>query len=133
VPDPQDPATFECSKLDWAEADGGFHAEMWAWYRKLIVFRRCLPDLTEPRRDRLEVSYDEQARWLLVKRSDVLVAANLEGSWFDWTSILRAWCWGRTRVSRSAKPNYLLPRIRRLFSEWLGRLTTAPTAGRPPE
>jgi maltooligosyltrehalose trehalohydrolase len=77
VPDPQDPATFERSKLDWAEADRGFHAEMLAWYRKLIVLRRRLPDLTDPRRDRLEVSYDEKARWLLLKRSDVLVAANL--------------------------------------------------------
>ncbi len=39
VPDPQNPATFERSKLDWAEAQSGEHAAMLALYRKLIGLR----------------------------------------------------------------------------------------------
>src|SRR5262249_5870212 len=33
VPDPQDAATFERSKLDWAELDKDPHADVLAWYR----------------------------------------------------------------------------------------------------
>ena len=40
VPDPQDPATFARSKLDWAELDGKPHAEMLELYRRLIALRR---------------------------------------------------------------------------------------------
>jgi maltooligosyltrehalose trehalohydrolase len=77
VPDPQDPATFERSKLDWAETSQGFHQEMLSWYRQLIALRRRLPQLTDPRRDRLEVSFDEEARWLMLRRGGVIAAANL--------------------------------------------------------
>ncbi len=28
VPDPQDPETFDRSKLDWAEPEGGRHADI---------------------------------------------------------------------------------------------------------
>jgi maltooligosyltrehalose trehalohydrolase len=44
VPDPQDPQTFERSKLRWP-VDGGpwsEHKEMLEWYRKLIALRRQL-------------------------------------------------------------------------------------------
>lgn len=77
VPDPQDPATFERSKLDWAEPERRIHAEILGWYRELIKLRRRLPALTDPRRERLEVLYDEAAGWLVLKRRDVLVAANI--------------------------------------------------------
>jgi maltooligosyltrehalose trehalohydrolase len=43
VPDPQDPATFERSKLSWDEIDEPRHREMLAWYRRLIAMRRRLP------------------------------------------------------------------------------------------
>ena len=36
VPDPQDPATFQRSKLTWDELDDPAHRELFAWYRELI-------------------------------------------------------------------------------------------------
>ncbi len=48
VPDPQDPATFHRSKLEWAEARDGDHARLLALYRRLAALRRELSDLTDP-------------------------------------------------------------------------------------
>jgi maltooligosyltrehalose trehalohydrolase len=39
VPDPQDPATFERSRLDWREHEGGEHEHTLALYRALLVLR----------------------------------------------------------------------------------------------
>ena len=49
VPDPQDPETFQRSKLDWAEPDAGAHARMLALYRALIALRRAVPGSHRPR------------------------------------------------------------------------------------
>ena len=49
VPDPQDPATFERSKLDWSESLEGDHARLLEFYRALIRLRRDYPELTDPR------------------------------------------------------------------------------------
>jgi maltooligosyltrehalose trehalohydrolase len=48
VPDPQDPATFERSKLDWAEPAEGDHARLLALHRALARLRRERPELTDP-------------------------------------------------------------------------------------
>ena len=52
VPDPQDPATFERSHLDWDEIDDvegdGAHARLLALHRDLIALRRATPELTDP-------------------------------------------------------------------------------------
>lgn len=48
VPDPQDPATFERSHLDWAELEGAPHARLLALYRELAALRRDRPELTDP-------------------------------------------------------------------------------------
>jgi maltooligosyltrehalose trehalohydrolase len=40
IPDPQDPATFERSKLDWSELDRQPHADLLAWHKELIALRR---------------------------------------------------------------------------------------------
>ena len=77
VPDPQEPSTFERSKLDWAELAKPHHAEMLAWYRQLISLRRSTPGLADGRLDRVAVRYDEVARWLVVERGQLRVAANL--------------------------------------------------------
>jgi maltooligosyltrehalose trehalohydrolase len=77
VPDPQDQATFLRSKLDWSERDRAGHREMLAWYRELIALRRSCPELTDPRLDRTGVAYDEVARWLVVSRGRLRIAANL--------------------------------------------------------
>ncbi|HEX7071010.1 MAG TPA: alpha-amylase family glycosyl hydrolase, partial [Rhodothermales bacterium] len=39
VPDPQDPATFEMSKLEWEEADRSPHRQVLALYRELLRLR----------------------------------------------------------------------------------------------
>lgn len=49
VPDPNDPATFARSKLDWSERGTGDHARLLDLYRRLARLRREHPDLTDPR------------------------------------------------------------------------------------
>jgi maltooligosyltrehalose trehalohydrolase len=80
VPDPQDPATFQRSKLDWAERDRAPHAELLDWHRTLLTLRRTVAELTDPRLDRVRVTFDEAARWVVVHRDGVRVAGNLAGS-----------------------------------------------------
>jgi maltooligosyltrehalose trehalohydrolase len=46
VPDPQDPSTFERSKLDWSELAREPHASLLEWYRRLIALRRSVPELS---------------------------------------------------------------------------------------
>ncbi|WP_035857405.1 malto-oligosyltrehalose trehalohydrolase [Cryptosporangium arvum] len=77
VPNPQDPATFERSKLDWSELGTKPHADVLDAYRRLIALRHEISDLTDPRLDRVSVEYDEDARWLVVHRGEHAVAANL--------------------------------------------------------
>ncbi len=76
VPDPQDPATFERSKLRWSEREAEPHASMEAWYRALIALRRRRPELGAGAVDAVDASADEDARTLVVRRGDVLVACN---------------------------------------------------------
>ncbi|MGE5763445.1 MAG: malto-oligosyltrehalose trehalohydrolase, partial [Mycobacterium leprae] len=77
VPDPQDPATVERSRLDWAELAKEPHAELLDWHRTLIALRRRVPELMDGRLDRVVVAYDEDARWLVVRRGRQAVACNL--------------------------------------------------------
>jgi maltooligosyltrehalose trehalohydrolase len=77
VPDPQQAVTFERSRLDWAEPVDGQHAGMLAWHRRLIALRRQVPALSDPRLDRVETQYDQDAGWLVVHRGPVAVASNL--------------------------------------------------------
>ena len=77
VPDPQDPAVFERSRLDWTELRKDHHAGLLAWHRRLIALRRQMPALTDPRLDRTKTEYDQETRWLIVRRGPVTVAANL--------------------------------------------------------
>jgi len=77
VPDPQDETTFVRSRLAWAEAADGDHAVLLDWYRSLAALRREWPELTDPRLERVDVRFDEEARWLVVTHGSVLVAVNL--------------------------------------------------------
>jgi maltooligosyltrehalose trehalohydrolase len=77
VPDPQDPATFARSKLDWSELDAPGHAEVLAWYRSLIALRRARPELTD--QDPARVSVEVGDGTLLVRRGATAVAVNLSG------------------------------------------------------
>jgi maltooligosyltrehalose trehalohydrolase len=77
VPDPQDKETFLRSKLDWSQPDGEPYRSLLNWYRSLLALRRARPELTDPRLDQVRVEFDEAARWLLVYRGGLLIAANL--------------------------------------------------------
>jgi maltooligosyltrehalose trehalohydrolase len=82
VPDPQDPATFERSRLDWAEPGKDRHADLLAWYRRLIALRRRIPALTDPRLGRVSTECYPARGSLVVRRGPVVVAANLgERDW----------------------------------------------------
>ena len=77
VPDPQSPTTFAASKLDWKEPESDRGARLLAWTRSLIALRRSRLDLCDGHRDRVRVSYDEAARWVVVRRGATAVACNL--------------------------------------------------------
>ncbi len=77
VPDPQDPATFERSKLDWSEPARGRHAVLLAVYRRLAELRRTLPALTDPDLRSVSAEVDEERRLFTLRRADLLVAVNL--------------------------------------------------------
>ena len=75
--DPQDPKAYRDAVLDWAELDAPGHHEMLDVYRRLLSLRASEPDLRDPRLDRVDVEYDEAARWVVVHRGSLRVAANL--------------------------------------------------------
>ena len=77
VPDPQDEQTFLRSKLDWTQLGRDPHLGILAWYRELIALRRARPELTDPRLDRVQAGFDEDARWIMVCRGRLRIAANL--------------------------------------------------------
>jgi maltooligosyltrehalose trehalohydrolase len=77
VPDPQDPDTFQRSKLDWAEVTVGPHARLWNAYRDLIALRHREPDLANPWLEDLHIDYDEQHRWIVMYRGALAIACNL--------------------------------------------------------
>jgi maltooligosyltrehalose trehalohydrolase len=66
VPDPEDPATFQRSKLSRRRDQG-----LARLYRELIALRRRLPPGTPQ-----EIAYDERGRWLIVRRGPFELAAN---------------------------------------------------------
>jgi maltooligosyltrehalose trehalohydrolase len=77
VPDPQALETFERSKLVWDEYSRKPHAELLEWHRRLIRLRRQFAALSDGRLDRVTVSYDDQAKWLVMARGTIAVACNL--------------------------------------------------------
>jgi maltooligosyltrehalose trehalohydrolase len=77
IPDPQDPATFQRSKLDWDEVGAGEHARLLQVYRGLIALRRTEPDFADPWLDHLRIEFDEAGRWIVMHRGAFAVACNL--------------------------------------------------------
>jgi maltooligosyltrehalose trehalohydrolase len=74
--DPQACETFERSKLNWLEIPRAPHAEILAWHKKLIQLRRGEPDLNNGRMNDVQTFFDEEKRWLVVKRGAISVACN---------------------------------------------------------
>jgi maltooligosyltrehalose trehalohydrolase len=77
IPDPQDPQTFQRSKLNWAEVGAGEHARLHRLYRELIALRHNEPDLADPWLDHLVVDYDEDQHWIILRRNRLMIACNL--------------------------------------------------------
>ena len=53
------------------------HAGLLAWHRRLIELRREIPLYRIGRLDEVGVSFDENGKWLVVKRGPVVIACNL--------------------------------------------------------
>ncbi|MGA4669221.1 malto-oligosyltrehalose trehalohydrolase [Propionibacteriaceae bacterium Y1923] len=77
VLDPQDPATFEASKLDWSELDREPFAELRETYRRLVELRRSHPDFTDPRFNSVSVRIEADQHWMLIERGEeMLIVVN---------------------------------------------------------
>jgi maltooligosyltrehalose trehalohydrolase len=76
VPDPQDPKTFEISKLDWSELERSDHAEQLKLTTRLIEIRHTYPDFTDPRFDQGHATSDDEDGWVLIERGKVIMAVN---------------------------------------------------------
>jgi maltooligosyltrehalose trehalohydrolase len=77
IPDPQDAATFERSKLDWAEIREPRHAELLDWYRALIALRKTRSGHAAPGKPK--VRFDVKAQWLRFEYAGVLAVFNFAG------------------------------------------------------
>jgi maltooligosyltrehalose trehalohydrolase len=75
LPHPATEETFQRSKLDWKVDE-----DLVAFYRSVIALRRSRPDLSDGRRDCVEVAFDEQARWFTMRRGQVAIACNLSST-----------------------------------------------------
>ena len=74
VPDPQDRAAFESSRLDWSELSREPHRSLLEWHRGLLRLRRATPQLRtgEP----VSVEHDDLRRRLVMTRGPVQVACD---------------------------------------------------------
>ena len=69
-PDPQAPETFAGSQIDWAETARSPHREFLALNRALILLRKQNRCLSNCRKDLTEVDFNEDERWMLIRRGD---------------------------------------------------------------
>jgi maltooligosyltrehalose trehalohydrolase len=77
IPDPQDEQTFLRSKLNWAELTEEPHRSLLQWHKDLIHLRRNHSKLTDGNLNAVNVRFDEQAQWLVLKRGNLSIACNL--------------------------------------------------------
>jgi maltooligosyltrehalose trehalohydrolase len=76
VPDPQDPESFQRSKLDWSESETGDHKRLLAVYRELSVLRRTVPAFTDPSFAHLTATHSDEFRWFRLDRGPVTTLVN---------------------------------------------------------
>jgi maltooligosyltrehalose trehalohydrolase len=77
VPDPQDPATFDRSILDWTELNKDPHAALLDWHKALVSLRRQIPELSDGDFHHVHTAFDEDAQWFVLRRGPITIAANL--------------------------------------------------------
>lgn len=76
VPDPQAEQTYLDSTLDWDEAEQWSpHAELLAWYRRLIELRRVEPEIASGDRAATDCRWGEG--WFVMTRGSIDVVVNL--------------------------------------------------------
>jgi maltooligosyltrehalose trehalohydrolase len=68
--DPQDPATFEHSRLDWRRSQEAPHSALLRLYRDLIALRKNLPCLASCRKDLTRITFSQESKWMVLERSD---------------------------------------------------------------
>ena len=75
LPDPQDAASFERSRLDWTEPAREPHASLLAWHRTLLAFRRGHDAFRSDAHP--AVRFDAAEGWLTATYGDVAIGACL--------------------------------------------------------
>ena len=76
VPNPEEPETYEKSKLNWDEQNKGKHAEMLAWVRELIKLRRRHTGMNDGDMHHLRVSCAAESKTLIMERDEARVVIN---------------------------------------------------------
>ena len=77
IPDPENPETFERSKLNWSEIHEGTHQCMFQWVKELIHLRRTIVALNDGDLGHLKIACREEDKFLLMERGPVRILANL--------------------------------------------------------
>jgi maltooligosyltrehalose trehalohydrolase len=83
VPNPQDLDTFARSKLNWSEPRQAAHAELLAWYRRLIRLRSdkvVHPTQSPLNSAKAVVNFNAEAEWLNFCHNGVLAVFNLRNA-----------------------------------------------------
>ncbi|WP_375475651.1 malto-oligosyltrehalose trehalohydrolase [uncultured Jatrophihabitans sp.] len=75
--DPQDPEAYRSAILKWSERDEGGHGEVLALYRRLIALRAAEADLRDSDLRHVSVDFDDDERWIVVRRGALQIAANV--------------------------------------------------------
>lgn len=68
--DPQDPGTFERSKLNWNLCQQAPHSSLLAWHRDWIAMRKQHASLRNWRKDLVRAEWDGHGRCLVIERRD---------------------------------------------------------------
>jgi maltooligosyltrehalose trehalohydrolase len=69
--DPQDPSSFERSKLNWNLRQIAPHDGLLAWYRDWLSARKRHPALSNCRKSMVRAKCDPDNQWLMVERRDL--------------------------------------------------------------
>lgn len=68
LPDPEDEESFTRSKLNYKLAQEGEHRVLWRFYQRLTELRKTIPALAHLSKEHMEVTFDEQASVMVVRR-----------------------------------------------------------------
>jgi maltooligosyltrehalose trehalohydrolase len=107
--DPQDPRTFDRSKLNWRLCEEPLHADVLAWYRDWIHLRKLHAPLSNFRKDLVRTSFDGARGWLAIERGDpsgdrALLVCNFAKETQVISLPFREAAWGLRLFSGDAKP-----------------------------